>query len=196
LPPDAFVGRLDAYKKTLSIRRQLIYVNSKQIMAALSVVVLVTILGYPALSTGTVSILLRSTKIEQADHVYTSVSNVWVHRLGQSSSDGWELASNQSLTVDLVSLENTTMTVAKAQIPVGSYDGIRIEISNVTWVFNKTTTRLSVELSRLQTKLEFTTQAGRGSTITLVLSGHTEEVRGIKSFVSYVNATLGGVPSS
>lgn len=168
--------------------------NSKQIVAAVSVVVLVVILAYPSLSTGTITILLQSGKMEKADHVYALVGSVWVHRLGQSSSDGWELVSNQSQTVDLVSLENTTMTFAKGQVPLGGYDSVRIEVSNVTWLYNKTTTRLSVQLPQLQTKIGFTAQAGRESTITLVLGGHTEEVRGTKFFVPNLNATFGGVP--
>jgi len=169
-------------------------VNSKQIVAAVSVVVLVAILAYPALSTGTVSILLRSAKIEEADHIYALVGNVRVHQQGQPSSDGWKLVSNQTQTVDLISLENTTMTFAKQQIPVGGYDGIRMEVSNVTCVFsNGTTSRLSVESPQIQTKLGFTAQTWRELTITLVLSGQMKDVSGTKFFVSNLNATLGGV---
>lgn len=169
--------------------------NSKQIVAVVSAIALVVMLAYPALSTGSVSILIRSTKIEDADHVYVTVGNVWVHRVGQPSSDGWELVSNQSLTVDLVSLENTTVTFAKEQVSLGNYDGVRLGISNATWVFNKTTTRPSIELPQLRTKLEFTVQAGRESTITLVLTGHQEQIGDTKFFISNLNATLDGVSS-
>jgi hypothetical protein len=168
-------------------------VNSKQIVAVVSVVVLVAILAYPALSTGTISIVLASSKMENADHVYALVGNIWVHRLAQSSSGGWELVSNQTQTIDLITLENKSMPFAKHQIPVGSYDSIRMEVTNVTWVFNETTTRLSIESTQLQTKLVFTVQAGREGTINLILGGHMEEVRGTKFFVSNVNATLAGV---
>jgi hypothetical protein len=171
-------------------------VNSKQILAAVSVVVLVVILVYPALTTGTLSILLRSSKMEKADHVYALIGSVWVHRLGQSSTDGWELVSNRTQTVDLVFLEDKAMTFAKGQIPVGTYDRIRMEVSNVTWVFNKTTTRLSVESPQFQTSFEFIAQAGRELTITLILSGHTEVVRDTQFFASNLNATLGGVLGS
>ncbi len=92
-------------------------VNSKQIVAAVSAFVLLVILVYPALSTGTVSIILRSTNIENADHVYVSVGEVWVHRLGQSSSDGWELVSNQSQTVDLVSCGELGRDIRKGAGP-------------------------------------------------------------------------------
>jgi hypothetical protein len=167
-------------------------VNSKQIVAVVSAVVLVVILVYPALSTGTVSLLLRSTSIQDAEHVYVLVGEIWVHRLGQPSSDGWQLVSNKSQTVDLVSLGSSAMTFAKGQVPVGGYDGVRLQVSNVTWIFNKTTTRLSVQVPQLQAKLEFTAQAGRESTIALVLTGHSEVVGSTKFFVPNLNATLSG----
>jgi hypothetical protein len=168
-------------------------VNSKQVVAAVSAIVLVVILVYPALSTGTVSIILKSSNIENADHVYVSVGDVWVHRLGHSSSDGWELVSNQSQTVDLISLKNSAVTFGKGQVPVGGYDGIKMAISNVTWVFNKTTTRLSVQIPQLQTNLVFTAQAGRGSTIAVILTGQSEIVNESKFFVPNITATLSGM---
>jgi hypothetical protein len=170
-------------------------VDSKQIVAAVSVVILIVILVYPAVSTGNVTVLLRSAKIDQADHVYVTVSSVWAHRQGQPVSNAWQLVSNMTETVDLVSLENTTLTSAKQLVPVGGYDSVRIDISNVTWVFNKTTTRLSVQSSQVETNLDFTAQAGQDATITLVLSGHMEEISGTQLFVSKLSATLGQVTS-
>jgi hypothetical protein len=165
-------------------------VNSKQIVAAVSVVVLVVILVYPALSTSSVTVMIGSAKIEQADHVYVTISSVWAHQQGQPASSAWQLISNTTENVDLVSLENTSMTSAKEQIPVGGYDSVRLDISNVTWVFNGTTTRLSVQSSQVEANLDFTAQAGREITITLVLSGHMEEVGGTKLFASNLTATL------
>jgi hypothetical protein len=171
-------------------------VNSKQFVAAISAVILVAILAYPALATGTISIILSSAKIQEADHVYATVENVWVHHAGQPGSSGWELVSNQSQTVDLVTLQNSEMMFAKGQVSVGSYDSVRMNISNVTWVFNKTTDKLTIELSQLQSKLEFTAQAGKESAITLILSARQEQISGTKVFVSDLNATLAGVPTS
>ena len=167
-------------------------VNSKQIVAAVSAVMLVVILVYPALSTGTVSVVVRSMNVENADHVYVLIGNVWVHRLGQSSSDGWALVSNQSQTLDLVSLKSSAVTFAKGELPVGGYDGIKMVISNVTWVFNKTTTKLSVQIPQLQTSLDFKAQAGRNSVIAVVLTGHSETVGNSKFFVPGMTASLSG----
>ena len=168
--------------------------NSKQIVAAVSVVVLVIMLAYPALSTGTVLNTLASAKIANADHVYVTVGNVWIHHAGHSQSDGWELVSNQTQTVDLVALANNTMSLPKAQIPVGGYDNVRMELTNVTWAFNKTTTRLSVESTQLQARLQFTIQAGGEVTITMMIGGHQEQIQGSKFFISTFNATLSGAP--
>jgi hypothetical protein len=167
-------------------------VNSKQIVAAVSAVMLVVILVYPALSTGTVSIVVRSTSIENAEHVYVLVGDVWVHRLGQSSSDGWKLVSNRSQTLDLASLKSSEVTFAKGEVPVGGYDGIKMAISNVTWVYNKTSTRMSVQIPQLQSDLSFKAQAGRHTLITVVLTGHSEIVGNSKFFVPGMTATSSG----
>ena len=165
--------------------------NSKQIVAAVSVVALLVILVYPALATGTATVHIRSSKIDKGDHVYITIGNVWAHRSGQSGSEGWQLIANQSQTVDLISLENTSMLFGKGQIALGDYDTVRMEISNITWVFNGTTKILEVESSQIQSNLDFTVQAGRESIIALVLTGHQEEIRGTNFFVPILSATTG-----
>jgi len=166
-------------------------VNSKQIVAAISVVALLVILVYPALAAGAVGVQIRSSKMEKADYVFVTIGGVWVHRSGQSESEGWQLISNQSQTLDLVTLENTTTLFGKGQISLGDYDTVRMEISNITWVFNKTTTNLEVESSQIQSNLDFTVQAGRETIITLVLTGQHQEIRGTNFFVPTLTATLG-----
>lgn len=163
--------------------------NSKQIVAAVSAVALLVILVYPALVSGTATVQIRSEKIDKADHVYITIGNVWAHRSGQSGSEGWQLIYNQSRTVDLISLENTSMLFGKGQISLGDYDTVRMGIFNVTWVFNGTTKGLEVESSQIQSNLDFTVQAGREAIITIVLTGHQEEIRGTNFFVPTLTAT-------
>jgi hypothetical protein len=165
-------------------------VNSKQLLAAVSVVILVILLVYPTLSTGTVSVAIRSMKFEKADHVYLTVYSVWVHQTGQSSSAGWKLLANNSQTLDLVSLANSTKSIATGQVPLAGYDSIRLDVSNVTWVFNKTTSTLLTASPNLDSSLDFTVAAGRSLSITVVLSGHQEVIGTSKLFAASVNATM------
>lgn len=166
--------------------------NSKQIVAVVSVIALLVILVYPALATGTVAISIRAEKIEKAEHVYVTIGNIRAHRSTQASSEGWEQVYNQSQTIDLVSLENTSMIFGKGKVSLGVYDAIRLEISNVTWTFNKTSTNLNVESSELQASIEFTSQAGRELPVMLMLTGHLEESGSTKLFVSSLSATVTG----
>ena len=118
--------------------------NSKQIVAAISAVILVVILVYPAVSMGNVSVSLRSAAISKADHVYVTIDSVWVHPKGEASGQGWKILSNQTVSMDLVSLANSTQVLGTGQVASGDYDSIRIEVSNVTWVFNKTSAPLGI----------------------------------------------------
>jgi hypothetical protein len=165
--------------------------NSKQIVAAISAVVLLFILVYPTFATGTVAVQVHSSTIEKAEHIYVTIRELSVHHSAKPTSEGWELVSNQSQTIDLISLENSSVLLGRGQIALGDYDTIRMEITNVTWVFNGTTTKLELESSRVQSNIDFTVQAGRESLITLVLSGGQENLGGTKFFVATLKAAKG-----
>ena len=162
--------------------------NSKQIVAVIGICALLAIVVYPALSTGNVSIVIRSSRAEKTDHIYLTISNVRAHRVGQISSQGWDLISNQSQTIDLMSLTDSSTTLAKGQLPVAKYDMVTVDLSNVTWVYNKTSTRLQVDSSGTPAKVEFAVLAGKESAITLVLTGRPEDLQGAKFFRPQLNA--------
>ncbi len=168
--------------------------NSKQVVAAISVVALLVILVYPTFATGTISVQVRSTMVDKADHVYVTFTRMWAHQNGQPDPGAWKLVSNQSQTVDLVSVQNSTTLLTKGQVSVFNYDMIRLEISNVTWVFNKTTTNLPTEASQLTANLDFTVMAGKESSITIIMSGHQEVIGSTKFFAGSLNATLTSTP--
>ena len=164
--------------------------NSKQIVAALSVILLLVILIYPAVSTGNISVTIRGLKVDNAEHVYVTVAGVWVHERDESNATGWKTVSNQSQTFDLISLENLTRPLATSEISVARYDFVRLSLSNVTWVFNKTSTSLPTTSPNLDANLEFTLAAGRGLTINVLLGGQQEVIGASKFFQPTMTATL------
>lgn len=164
--------------------------NSKQFVAAISAIVLVVILVYPAVSVGAVSVSLASARINKADHVYVTIDSVWAHPKGQATGGAWVLISNQSLRADLVSLENSSKFLASGQISSGDYDSIRIEVSNVTWVFNKTTTTLGVASPEIDGTVDFTVGAARATSILITLSSQKELIANSEYFTGSMNATL------
>jgi hypothetical protein len=165
-------------------------VNSKQVVAAISAIVLVIILVYPAVSVGTVSVVLASTRIKKADHVYITIDSIWAHPKGQATGGGWVLISNQSLSTDLVSLENSSRFLASGQISSGDYDSIRIEVSNVTWVFNKTRTTVGVASPDIDGSVDFSVGAARTASILITLSSQEELIASSEYFTGTMNATL------
>ena len=76
--------------------------------------------------------------------MYVIIKDVWAHRAGQSQSQGWELVFNTTKTLDLVSLVNSP-DVIKGNAPVATYDALRLDVSNVTWVYNGTSSNLQLE---------------------------------------------------
>ena len=166
--------------------------NLKQVIAAISVLALLVILIYPALATGTVSIVLKSNPIVNAEHVYITVDDVYVHRAKQESGQGWELLSNTSRRFDLISLVNASEMI-KGAIPVGSYDSLRFDLSNATWVFNGTTNNMQLESGQLVSNIDFTCRASGDQALIVVVNARTETLQGQKIFAATLNATLSNV---
>jgi hypothetical protein len=166
-------------------------VNSKQIVSVVAAVALVLIIVYPAVSTGTVTVYMKSANLENADHVYVVVKEIWAHQAGQSDVEGWKLIANQSQALDLVNLRDSAATLGKGDLSLASYDGIRLNVVNVTWVYNKTATNLQVEFSPLQVTVDFVVKSGGTSSVTLVISGHKEELQGSNLFAATMTATTG-----
>jgi len=165
-------------------------VNSKQIVAVVSAIVLIVILVYPAVALGTVSVSLSSAKISKADHIYITINRVWAHPTSQATGAGWVLVSNQTASADLVSLQNSSRFLGTGQISSGDYDGIRLEVSNVTWVFNKTTTILGIASPDIDGTISFTVGAAKPTTIVITIYPQEELIANSQYFVGTVNATL------
>jgi hypothetical protein len=163
--------------------------SSKQVVAAISVVALLVILVYPALSTGNVSLALKANRIPNADHVYIKVKSVWVHQAGQSSDQGWELIFNSSLTIDLMTLVNDSQLI-KGIAPVANYDSMRFDVSNVTWTYHGTSTPIQLESTQLIAHIDFRVTASRDIPLSVVVTGRSDVLQGQTFFLATLVATL------
>jgi hypothetical protein len=165
-------------------------VNSKQVLAVISAVVLVVILVYPAVSVGALSVSLASGKLSKADHVYFTIASVWAHPKGQATGGTWTLISNQSVSGDLVSLQNSSKFLGSGQIASGDYDAVRIQVSNVTWVYNKNTTRLGITSPQIDGTIDFTVGVAKGTSLLLTLTAQEELIANSEYFTGTLTATV------
>jgi hypothetical protein len=167
--------------------------NSKQVVAAISVVMLLVILIFPALSSGSLSISLESKSIPEADHVIITITGIWAHRAGQIKSQGWELVFNSTKSVDLMSLV-ASPDVIKGKAPAAAYDTLRVDVSNVTWVFNGTSSYLQLESDQLTSSIDFTVRSSQELPLIIVIVGRSEILQGQRFFAATLNATLPNGP--
>jgi len=167
-------------------------VNLKQVIAAIGVIALLIIVVYPALATGTVVVSINAGKgrVSLADHVYVTLTDVSGHRAGQSADQGWELIANQSRTIDLVTMGSSPSILGTGQIPASSYDMIRIDIANVTWVYKNNSTNLQLQSSLVSVNLNFTVEAQKSVAIEMTLSGQSLNVVGTEYFSPTLTATV------
>ncbi len=92
--------------------------------------------------------------------------------------------------MDLVSLENSTNLLGTGQVASGDFDSIRIEVSNVTWVFNKTTTPLGIASPEIDGTLDFTVGAGKGTNVLITLTSQQELIANSEYYTATLSATL------
>ena len=163
--------------------------NSKQVVAAVSLVLLLVILIYPALASGSLSISIKSASISQADHVFITIKDVWAHRAGQSQEQGWELVYNKTETLDLTSLV-TSPNMIKGNAPAATYDALRLDATNVTWVFNGTTSNLQLESEQLSSNIDFSIKSSQDVPLVILIVGRSETLEGQRFFAATLNATL------
>jgi len=166
-----------------------IKMNSKQIVAAISTILLLVILIYPALASGTLSFSLESKTIPKADHVIITITGIWAHRQGQSPNQGWELVVNSTKSIDLMSLV-TSPDVVKGNAPVATYDNLRIDVSNVTWVFNGTSSNPQLESDQLTSNILFTVRSSQNLPLIIVIIGRSDILQGQRFFAATLNTTL------
>jgi len=163
--------------------------NSKRVVAAISLVLLLVILIYPALASGSLSISFKSTSIPQADHVFITIKDVWAHRSGQGQDQGWELVYNKTETLDLISLV-TSPNMIKGNAPVAVYDTLRVDITNATWVFNGTSNNLQLESEQLTSNIDFSVRSSQDVPLTILIVARSETLSGQRFFAATLNATL------
>ena len=163
--------------------------NSKRVVAAASLVLLLVILIYPALASGSMSISIKSASISQADHVFITIKDVWAHRAGQSQEQGWELVYNKTETLDLTSLV-TSPNMIKGNAPAATYDALRLDATNVTWVFNGTTSNLQLESEQLSSNIDFSVKSSQDVPLVILIVGRSETLEGQRFFAATLNATL------
>ncbi len=76
------------------------------------------------------------------------------------------------------------------QIPASSYDMIRIDIANVTWVYKNNSTNLQLQSSLVSVNLNFTVEAQKSVAIEMTLSGQSLNVVGTEYFSPTLTATV------
>jgi hypothetical protein len=101
---------------------------------AVLVVVLVIALA-PSITQGTIKVHIYGlTNRGVIDHLYVKFTNLQIHTHGFAFGTGWVNVNETTPTIDLIPLASQLLPqiVASAQITSGSYDAIRLFMTNST----------------------------------------------------------------
>jgi hypothetical protein len=96
--------------------------------------------GVTVEETANVGVQVTDKVTEDFDHVNVTFSEVKLHRQTENDSEAWEIITSDPKTVDLIylNLSNLNETLGVAEIPVGNYTKLWINVSKAVGVLNST----------------------------------------------------------
>ncbi len=151
--------------------------NPRRIVAVILLIVVATMIVYPALSKGTVSVRLTEKTTASADHLYITISEVEVHDEGLDNSTGWHTISNSTRTLDLMNSQSVTDYVAKGTLPSGWYDMISIHIVSASIVTGSNKTSLALPSDQFAANVSLLVKTLSESTINVQFTFDPAEMK-------------------
>ncbi len=101
-----------------------------------------------------------SPTVSSVEAVNVTVTGMWIH---DAASGKWLVVFNGTKRFDLVQLNNISQVLSAANLSGGSYDQIRMYVSNVTAVINNQTVGVFVPSSMLRMYGNFNVSTGANS---------------------------------
>jgi len=167
--------------------------TAKRIAAVFLICVILFLLIYPSIGSGTVILKVRSTPVTtepSVERIYVTCKLVMAHPSNVANNSGWRVLANETRRLELVALANTTELFAESRLAAGKYDMIKIQITNASAIINGTEVELEAPPKDVMITVEFTLRIDRETTILLDLQSNYQEILTLKRVLPVVNATV------
>ena len=166
---------------------------AKRIVAVFLMCVILFLLVYPSIGSGTLLLRVRNipVKTEQTvEHVYVTYKLVMAHPSNVANDSGWRVVANETRRFELVALSNMTELFVQSRLTLGKYNMIKIQITNASAVINGTEVSLEIPPKDVMISIEFTLRMERETTILLDFHSNYQEIVTLKRLLPVVNATV------
>jgi len=167
--------------------------TAKKIVAVLLTCIILFLLVYPSIGSGTLLLKVRNTPVKTeptVERIYFTYKLVAAHPSNMANDSGWKVLANETRRLELVALTNTTELLAESRLTAGRYNMIKIQITNASAIVNGTEVNLELPPRNVIVIVEFTLRIDRETTILLDFQSNYEEILTLKRLLPVVNATV------
>jgi hypothetical protein len=167
--------------------------TAKRIAAVFLICIILFLLVYPSIGSGTLILKVRNTPVKTehlVERIYVIYKLVMAHPSNVANDSGWRVLANETRRLELVALTNTTELFAESRLTAGKYDMIKIQITNASAIVNGTEVKLETPPRDLMIAVQFTLRIDRETTVLLDFQSNYEEISTLKRMVPVVNATV------
>ncbi len=168
---------------------------AKRIVAVFLIGVILFLLVYPSIGSGTLLLRIRNVPVETEqtlERVYVTYKLVMAHLSNVENNSGWRVIANETRRFELLGLTDMTELFAQSRLSVGKYNMIRIQITNASAVINGTEVSLEVPPKDVMIGIEFTLRMDKETNVLLNFHSNYREIVALKRLLPFVNATVVG----
>jgi len=167
--------------------------TAKRIVAVFLTCIILFLLVYPSMGSGTLQLRVRSTPVNTQrtlERIYVTYKLVMAHPSNMANDSGWRAVANETRTLELVGLTNMTELFAQSRLTAGKYDMIKIQIANASAIVNGIEVKLEVPPKDVMILVQFTLRVDRETAILLDFQSNYEEIVTLNRLLPVVNATV------
>ena len=140
-------------------------------IVVLTIAAAVSLSGCTGSGKGTLVIKMTDAPANDTiSHVNITISTIQVHMSfgnDNNTTTGWLTVTNQAQTIDLISLNNATELIASANLTVGLYTQIRLQVTACTVTVNNATYNATVPSDMIKLNHNWALKANQTTTLTL-----------------------------
>ena len=167
--------------------------TAKRIVAVFLTCIILFLLVYPSIGSGTLLLKVRNTPVKSeptVERIYVTCKLVMAHPSNMANDSGWRVLANETRRLELAALTSTSELFLQSRLTAGKYDMIKIQITNASAMVNGTEVRLEVPPKDVMINVEFTLRIDRETTILLDFQSNYQEILTLKRLLPVVNATV------
>jgi len=148
----------------------------RRIVAGFLLFVIVVMIVYPSIASGTLILKTTGTHIRGVDRLRIELNGIRAHLAGSRNNSGWIQIANYTTAMDMMALQNATQVLVDKSIPVGRYDMIVLQILNASATINRTSVKVTVPQRDIVIQVDLAVELFQPSVVLLTVEVNSDRL--------------------